>query len=258
MELYEYEKMYNFETGYWWFRGYRLHLKDILHDLGLDPKTCRVLDAGSGTGGNLELLKNEGYKNIFGFDLANEAVKFCRKRELFNVVIGDINNIPYRDGKFDIVLCLDVFECSEVDESAAYKELLSVLKHGGTLILIVAAFQFLLSEHDLAVHSVRRYNKKRALKSFSSVGIAIKQRYFFFFLFPFVAGYRILKNIFNKGRELNPQSDLKPLPKAVNDLLYFLVFVESKMGKFLSFPFGTTLVVSIKKSNKNDGILEVR
>jgi SAM-dependent methyltransferase len=53
------------------------------------------LDAGCGTGGNLELLQKLGFKKLSGFDIEKEAVEYCHQKGLKTVQIADINRIPY-------------------------------------------------------------------------------------------------------------------------------------------------------------------
>jgi hypothetical protein len=141
-------------------------------------------------------------------------------------------------------VCIDVFECKEVKEKQAYQELLRVTKPGGLLVLEVAAFQFLLSEHDDAVHSVRRYNKKSARLAFLKKNTEfLKMQYSYFFLFPVLALIKLFKKNTNKTER--PQSDLIQLPTIINTILYSFVWLESKLS--ISYPFGTSLFLVIKK-----------
>lgn len=247
MEIHEYAKMYEFEENYWWYRGLRAFLRQLIKKIRFDCKTSVILDAGCGTGANLKFLKDHGYCNLYGFDSSEEAIKYCHQRGLLNVHRADINNIPYEDHTFDLILCLDVFECSEVDEQVAYKELLRVLKPGGTLILNIAAFQFLISEHDRAVHSTKRYSKKEAMKVFYQDGNVMHVQYVFSFTFSLIVGYRIFKKIFCRKEEYLYCSDLNHLPRLLNEFLYFLVFIESKIFQFIPFPFGTSLIIEVSK-----------
>lgn len=248
MEQYEYQKMYEFEENFWWYKGVRLFIKKEIEKILTNKKNIKILDAGCGTGGNLELLKDINCKDISGFDFNSEAVTFCHRRGFNKVKVGDINKIPFENNLFDFVICINVFECSEVKEKKAFQELVRVLKPGGHLLIVVSAFRFLLSEHDFAVHSIRRYDRSRVRDKFVSRDSDIKEmKYYYFLTFPLIGGVRILKNIFfGKNKEI-PQSDLKPVPGWLNKILYKLVFVEEKISHYLNFPFGTSLFVVIKK-----------
>jgi ubiquinone/menaquinone biosynthesis C-methylase UbiE len=249
MELEEYKIMYDLEENYWWYIGLRNLLLKLLKEIKKEENICRVLDAGCGTGGNIKIFNKLGIDNYQAFDFSINAVNYCHQRGYSNVFLGNVNNIPFNDNQFDFILCTDVFECEEVDEQKAYSELLRVLRPGGRIILCVPSYQFLLSEHDLAIHSVRRYNKKSAIKAFMKENISIKIKYFFFFTTPLFIFYRvskILKKKFLKKR-FTAISDLKTLPTLINNILKFIVNIEVKVFSFLSFPFGTTTIVIIQK-----------
>lgn len=249
MEVYEYAKMYEFERTFWWYRSLRRFIKQDILRLDFQPiEKLHVLDAGCGTGGNLLLLNSLNFKKCDGVDLSPEAVQFCIKNGLKNVQVADVNHLPFADQSFDFVLCSDVFECAEVDEQKAYSELLRVLKPGGHILLLAAAYQFLLSEHDKAVHSVRRYSRAAAYKAFQRSSVAVNVHFYFAFLFPLVASYRLLKNIFSKAQDQAvPQSDLVAVPGIVNALFDGICWLESQISALMAFPFGTTCVIQIKK-----------
>ena len=54
-----YLKMAQTEASHWWFTGRRAILHSTLSGLGLPPNS-RILEIGSGTGGNLEMLAGFG------------------------------------------------------------------------------------------------------------------------------------------------------------------------------------------------------
>lgn len=251
MEKHEYKKMFSCEKNLWWYKNLRLFLKQELNKLikQRQKKQIKILDAGCGTGGNLKMLQKIGFKKTFGFDVSKKAISFCKKRELKNIKLGSINKIPFEKNSFDIVICINVLESQEVNLKKAFKELIRVLKPKGSLLLVLSAHQYLLSEHDLAVHSVQRFNKKKVLKYFSSSKSKIVwQKYYFFFLFPFIAIIRILKNILFKLKgSKKPQSDVKKSVKWLNSLFYSITKKEADLAKYISFPWGSSLFVLIKK-----------
>ena len=72
----------------------------------------RVLDAGCGEGFVISDLprENDGLA-IIGVDYSPEAIKMARQMvpgALFNV--GDLREMPYDDGSFELVMCLEVLE----------------------------------------------------------------------------------------------------------------------------------------------------
>ncbi|MBI5650633.1 MAG: class I SAM-dependent methyltransferase, partial [Chloroflexi bacterium] len=51
----EYRVMFEIEDKYWWYRGVRALLRQLLPRY-IHSREARILDAGCGTGANLELL----------------------------------------------------------------------------------------------------------------------------------------------------------------------------------------------------------
>ncbi|MFO7693551.1 MAG: class I SAM-dependent methyltransferase [Vicinamibacterales bacterium] len=91
------------------------------------PRDARVLDAGCGEG--VIVQEYAGRLRIEGVD-ANYRSALVRE--------GSVTALPYADGAFDEVLCLDVLEHLTFDEQpAAIGELFRVLKPGGGALVSV-------------------------------------------------------------------------------------------------------------------------
>lgn len=161
MEAYEYQTLFDFETSYWWYHGLHGVILDELRALDL-PVNARILDAGCGTGGNLANLQAQSGNRGYGFDFSPHASAFWDRRRLERVSRASINEIPFADGAFDAVMSIDVLESDAVDEARACAELWRVTKPGGYLMLVVPAYDWLLTEeHHRAVHASRRYSRRR-------------------------------------------------------------------------------------------------
>jgi len=109
----------------------------------------RVLDAGCGTGRHLaEAFRREGVA-VVGLDRNGEDLVKAgnlmrlleREREggPWLVCRGDVTSLPFRDGAFDVVVCSEVLEHVR-DADAAVRELVRVLKPGGSLAVSVPRF----------------------------------------------------------------------------------------------------------------------
>jgi 2-polyprenyl-3-methyl-5-hydroxy-6-metoxy-1,4-benzoquinol methylase len=83
-----------------------------VHELVEGTGATRVLDVGCGEGFTIErLLRRNGRLPIQGVDyewLALLEAKARRPEILYQM--GDIRRLPYADGSFDLVLCLEVLE----------------------------------------------------------------------------------------------------------------------------------------------------
>ncbi len=76
----------------------------FLSSIGFKSKEYKILDFGCAVGFLLDGLKNNGYNNIFGFDISDWAIDIVAKKH---------NTLAYetcKNEKFDITFALDVFE----------------------------------------------------------------------------------------------------------------------------------------------------
>ena len=101
-------------------------------------KGMNILDVGCGTGSHLELY--QGYKcNLFGIDLSPSMLKVAQERlgDSAQLDLGDANEMPYEDDKFDLVISmLSLHEMSPDTRSEVLNEIKRVLKSEGRLLLI--------------------------------------------------------------------------------------------------------------------------
>ncbi len=247
MEAHEYQKLYQFETDYWWFKGLHGVILDEVKSLGLD-KSATLLDAGCGTAQNLVNIENLSYRT-FGFDFAVEAIEFWKRRDLNNLCAASINEIPYQSDLFDTVVSVDVFECEGVKEKQAFGELWRVAKPGGYIILIVPAYKWLMSpEHHKAVGANRRYTRRRLRKVLESRPVdIIRISHFFSALFPAIAAYRLTKSIFHVENGAPAQSELKPIDPTLNKLFITIMEKERWILRRMNLPFGSSILAVCQK-----------
>ncbi len=94
-----------------------------------------ILDLGCGNGNVLKRLEGRGY-NLCGVDLSEKMIKEAEKNVngKAELKIGDSENIPYEDNRFDVVICNASFH-HYTNPEKALSEIKRVLKDNGTLIL---------------------------------------------------------------------------------------------------------------------------
>lgn len=148
--------MLEVDEQHWWYRGRRRVIHAELEQLTLPP-AAQILDAGCGSGRTLEEL--EHYGEVRGIELNEEAAEVARGRGHGEVLIGRLEDLPYGDGTFDLVTCLDVIEHTP-DDRVTLVELRRVTVPGGWLLVTVPAYQALWSAHDEANHHYRRYSRR--------------------------------------------------------------------------------------------------
>lgn len=243
MQKSEYADMYHSEDKLWWYIG----LRDMIGQyLGKYARGKRVLDAGCGTGKNMEFLDSLGYK-CEGIDVSDEALKFCRQRGISKVKMGSIDKIPYRAGVFDVVICLDVLGILEEDaRKRAMVELSRVLKPGGVLLLNSAALESLRSQHDDVCNLKRRFSVREIRGLVPSDMEVQKLSYRVFLLFPIIAGVKILKRLF-RSNDSEPVSD-QFLPWApINWLLLQIQLLENMLIRLVNLPWGSSVFLVARK-----------
>ena len=94
----------------------------------------RVLDAGCGLGYGSGLLAGAGAAEVTGVDVAPAVVEAGNSRVPagVNLVEGDVHELQFEDGSFDLVVCFEVIEHVE-DAGRVIAELARVLAPGGVL-----------------------------------------------------------------------------------------------------------------------------
>lgn len=106
----------------------------IIRKVGLINKT--ILDCGCGKGDYIPFLLTEGGKEVYGIEYNHEKVNAYNIRfaGANNVIQGNIENMPYADQMFDLILLNEVLE-HVPDHNKGLEEIYRILKPGGKLVL---------------------------------------------------------------------------------------------------------------------------
>lgn len=235
MEDWRYREQFELEDRHWWFRARRRVISSLLARASLPPSP-RILDAGCGTGRNL--LEFGGLGQATGVDVSPQAVEFCRGRGVEDVRQAAVEDLPFEDSSFDVLLATDVIEHVD-DDDAALRELRRVAVAEGRLILTVPAYGWLWSSHDESVHHRRRYTAPRLRERVLAAGWApAVETYFFSTVLPPVALVRTVR----KRTGWNGKSDLALPPPALNRLLELTVRGEARLiERGLRLPAGVSV-----------------
>lgn len=244
MDPREYEASFRLEGEHWWFRSKRALVLSLLRRyVGPD---ARGLDVGCGTGGMLGALEGRGI--WVGVDAAPLALAFCRKRGLARLAQGSALALPFREGAFDVCLCLDVlYHRAVASDAAALSECHRVLRAGGLLIVTDSALAWLRSGHDEAVHGARRYTRGELAARIRTAGFTpLRASYTYCLVFPAVAAFRLARRLF--GEDRGGASDVFRLPRAVTALLLLAQAVERALLGLVPLPFGSSVMCVARKS----------
>src|SRR4051794_26639445 len=106
MEREQYAIMARREERHWWYTGMRRVALAVLGAHLNGRRDLKLLDAGCGTGGTTVELRRFG--QVFGVDLAWEALEPARGRGLQLLARSSIESLPFGSGSFDAVTSFEV------------------------------------------------------------------------------------------------------------------------------------------------------
>jgi SAM-dependent methyltransferase len=245
LEQHAYREQFELEDTHWWFEGRRAVIWALLRRVGT-AGDLRLLDAGCGTGRNL--LEFGPLGTAQGVDSSPDAIEFCRRRGLRAVSQGEIEELHFDDGAFDLILATDVLEHLK-DDRAALRELRRVAAPGGRMLVTVPAYDWLWSQHDAVHHHFRRYTLAPLQERLRSTGWEpVTWSYFNTALLAPIAAVRLLGRERGRGRRRrDPEGDrpdLKLTPPALNRALKQPMALEAALiARGVRLPAGVSIGV---------------
>jgi 2-polyprenyl-3-methyl-5-hydroxy-6-metoxy-1,4-benzoquinol methylase len=112
-----------------------VHVKRIKNTAGIVPeKAKKILDVGCGEGHLLKHLERDG-RELHGIDALKHVVRQAERMvPNAKIVLGDGMSLPYPDGYFDAVTCIDVLE-HVPNWRAVVSEIMRVTRRKGSVVL---------------------------------------------------------------------------------------------------------------------------
>jgi len=235
MERAVYDRMHALEGEHWWFSGRRAVLAAVIERIARPPEGGRILEAGCGTGGNLDLLSRYGAVDAFEPDAG--AGRLAAERSGLEIVQAGLPELEgFSGADYDLIGMFDVLEHVE-DDRAALEALRTRLKPGGKLLLSVPAFAWLWSAHDVEHHHFRRYAPRELRERAQAAGFSVEAMSAFnTWLFPPIVAVRLAKGL--AGAE--GSDDAMP-PRPINHMLASVFASEAHLAGRLSLPVGTSI-----------------
>lgn len=232
-----YESMAENERDHWWFAGRRAIIERLIEaNFPARSRKLAILEAGCGSGGNLEMLSRFGSVDAFEFD--EDARRLANARGITSVEPGELpSRITQPDGAYDLVALFDVLEHVEEDR-ASLSALGAKLRPDGRILITVPAMPWLWSEHDERHHHKRRYTAAALRETIEAAGLSVsRMSYFNFLLFPLAVAARIKVRLFGPGK---PGEEMPAGP--INRILYKVFSLERHaLGSKVRFPVGLSL-----------------
>ena len=122
--------------------GEAFYDSSIAHSLSTLVQGKKILDIGCGVGDWCHLAAQYGAKSVDGFDIQENMVDLAKQAtshlDKVRIQVGDVGDMPYKDGSFDVAISLYV-TCNLSSETFAkhFIELYRVLVPGGKAILLI-------------------------------------------------------------------------------------------------------------------------
>ena len=184
-----------------------------------------------------------------GFDISSEALKFSKTRKITPLVQASALGIPFRADRFDLVTSFDVlYERQVTSDLDALAEFSRVLRPGGLLLLRLPACDWLRGQHDLTIHTARRYSAPQVIQLLRKSGFQILHTtYANTFLFPLAVGKRLSERFWSPAPG---SSDLSVEVGLFNGILRWVLSCEAPFAARKSMPFGLSVIALGKKPEK--------
>ena len=225
-------------SNHWWFQARKKIIEDTISKNF--KKKLTILDFGSGSGVNIQMLSKFGFVNIYEpHTKTKKYLKLRYKNKKKFKILEKINR-----NKFDLIILADVLEHIKYDKKEL-KKLTKSLNKDGHILITVPAYKFLFSIKDKILGHHRRYNRNQILELFKNFN-KIKITYFNFFLFLPISLIIIFYKIFNINFIRKVESSPNYL---VNKTLFNIFMIEKKLIQFLDLPFGISLLGLFKKND---------
>jgi SAM-dependent methyltransferase len=239
----ELQAMLSSDERHWWYSGRRRVVRAELDRLLGPGDARRVLDAGCGSGRNLDELSDYGV--AVGVDASHEAVAVARSRGHEDVHEGTVEELPFPDGGFDLVTCLDVVEHTP-DDHRTLRELRRVTRPGGLALVTVPAYPVLWSAHDVVNGHHRRYRRATLHAAAREAGWdLVADTHFNGAVLPAAVVVRLWGRM--RGRAAGGRSELTITPARLDGLLELPLRLEAALvGRGARLPAGLSLMAAYR------------
>ena len=225
------------QENHWWFQARKKIIDQIISNAKFKKKN-NILDFGSGSGVNLDILRKYGQVDI------HEKNKFARSIIKKNKKVRNVYyNLKLKKNFYDLILLADVIEHVERPK-ILLSHLKKSLKKDGQILMTVPAYQFLFNKKDKVLGHYRRYNINSLKDELSNFKIE-KISYFNTFLCLPIMIITLMNKLFKrdyiKKVETTPNFIL-------NNILYSIFKLEKNFLKYFNFPFGISIYILVKNA----------
>ena len=200
----------------------------------------RVIDIGCGTGAITKKFSDAGFDAV-GIDTSKKCIDIAKKIKgpsFSNTNISDLKNM-LKKGKrafkqrFDIAVISEVLEHSN-NPINDLKNINSVLRPNGVVLVTVPAYQALFSEYDKKAGHVKRYSFQQIKQELNTAGFRVEKMFYWNCLG--LLGWALFCKVLGRAPG-----------DAVNPFFNEIYGMFLKIEDHIKFPFGLTIIIKARK-----------
>lgn len=242
-----YERFLSLDERHFWRRAKReLVLQWLGEALGESHPPLRLLDVGGAT--SLVTRELSAHGEVTVVEPEASCVDLLAGDTRVRAVQGGLPGLPV-EGPFDVITLLDVLEHLD-DDLGSLRELFSLLRPGGLLLLTVPAYQWMWSEHDVVLHHRRRYTLGRLTAVVRNSDFEIlRSSYYTSLLLPVMAAQRVASRVKPKRRAAgeHPEYDVKVPAAPLNTALSAAMRLERGLLGHARLPAGGAVIALCRR-----------
>lgn len=255
-----FDTLRDMQLRHFWYYGrhrfLRYNLNQIIRRTQQQPITpLSMIDLGGGCGGWIHYLSNNTKNSDWNLALADSSLYALENAADYVGPVAqrfqvDLLQLPWTE-RWDVVFLLDVLEHIP-DHIEAMKQAQKILKPGGLLFVATPALKFFWSYNDDLAHHVRRYSKKDLAELAETTDFTLlTSRYFMFLLSPLLYLSRLKApqwEDMSAEERIAIQKATHQVPSTlVNTLLKSIFHLETPIGAWFPFPWGTSILGVFQK-----------
>lgn len=203
-----------------------------------------MLEVGCGAGNFLREWQERHQSLAIGLDRNGVALQYAQQQpEALALTQADLQQLPFADDQFALIVALDAFDQRAVDLHQALQESWRLLQPDGLLLVRVSAHPWLHSTHDEAFNTGHRYQQQELTTILTADGFRLERVTYANSLLALpVIGQRLLQRW-----QVLPFSSHHNTAPVIHTLVALLLGWEARLLQIMNLPFGISLYVLARK-----------
>lgn len=254
-----FESLPQVESHHFWFVARRQLILDVLRRSVPDLSTRPMFDVGCGSGGLAAFLAAGGVRLSGACDAYPEALRIAGRRIDIPLLLVDEGRLPPLGAGQSMIGLFDVLEHID-DDAATLSWIAEVLEPGGYLVLTVPGHPWLYNDSDRAARHRRRYRRRELASKLTLAGFRV--RLVTHFMAPLVPAILLATWRDAVWRRLGRRPAATPVGArlqvraGLNAALGLLLTLERHLVRFVSLPFGSSLIAVAERAPQESGSVE--